>query len=290
MKNGRNIWVSLAFVLLASLILVGCGGSKASTQDDPYSTAAQDDYDEIERLLGITPEDKENSSSSDTESGEDEDLLDILQIDQDDNSQGDFVDSGSEPAVESNALDNLQDDVTDAADQARENEEKMADLRAQTMIEEDEVPAVTSSRDLNPDPDPVYTPPVATGSIGSDFEYEQRYQDGFNLFQQRQYRDAISVFESLLASKTTHSLSDNAQYWIGEAQYALGDYRAAILAFEKVFTFSQSNKNDYAQFKLGQCYYHLRENERALQEFQSLLDNHKESDLISKAQQYMAKL
>ena len=228
MKNGKNIWVSLAVVLLASLILVGCGGSKATTQDDPYSTTAQDDYDEIERLLGITPEDKEGGASTDTDSGDDEDLLDILQIDQDDNSQGsDFVDEGSEPAVESSGLDNLTDPANDAADQARENEEKMADLRAQTMIEEEEVPVVSSSRDRTPDPDPIYTPPAATGTVSSDFEYEQRYQDGYNLFQQRQYRDAISVFESLLASKTTHSLSDNAQYWIGEAQYALGDYRAS---------------------------------------------------------------
>ena len=288
MKNGINIWRSLAVLLIASLILVGCGGSKQTTQEDPYANTAQDDYDEIERLLGITPDDQ-NSDDASTDDGEDEDLLDILQIDNEDDSQNesDFVEV--EPAVNSNGLDNLQDTVNDAADQARENEEKMADLRAQTMIEE-EVPVVSSSRNRTPDPDPIYTPPPATGTVGSDFEYEQRYQDGFNLFQNRQYRDAISVFESLLASKTTHSLSDNAQYWIGESQYALGDYRAAILAFEKVFTFSQSNKNDYAQFKLGQCYFHLRENERALQEFQSLLDNHKESALIDKAQQYMARL
>ncbi len=93
-----------------------------------------------------------------------------------------------------------------------------------------------------------------------------------------------------MATDTHHSLADNAQYWIGECYFALGDYRAAILAFEKVFTFKQSNKNDYAQYKLGLCYYKLGDKKRARQEFQNLLDNYPDSPLVEKARKYLMQL
>ncbi|RMG24882.1 MAG: outer membrane protein assembly factor BamD, partial [Methanobacteriota archaeon] len=123
-----------------------------------------------------------------------------------------------------------------------------------------------------------------------DVEYEQRYQAALSLFNKRQYRAAIEQFEALVAANPNHSLADNAQYWIGECYYLLGDYRAAILAFEKVFTFKNSNKNEDAQYKLGLCYYNLKDRERARQEFQTFIDNYKNSKLIRKAEEYLARL
>ena len=70
----------------------------------------------------------------------------------------------------------------------------------------------------------------------------------------------------------------------------MGRYREAIMAFEKVFTFKFSNKNDYAQFKIGQCYYQLGDKQRARREFQELLDNYPDSELVPRAREYLSKL
>ena len=85
-----------------------------------------------------------------------------------------------------------------------------------------------------------------------------------------------------------HSYADNAQYWIGESYYAMGRYQEAIMAFEKVFTFPQSNKNDWAQFKIGQCYFKMGDREQAQQEFQQLIDNYSDSELVPRARDYLA--
>jgi tol-pal system protein YbgF len=97
-----------------------------------------------------------------------------------------------------------------------------------------------------------------------------RYQEGRNAFEGKNYEAAIQYFESLLSMSTTHSLADNAQYWIGESHYALRQYDAAIIDFEKVLTFPKSNKNVDSQFKLGMCYMKKGNSAKAAEEFERL--------------------
>jgi tol-pal system protein YbgF len=130
---------------------------------------------------------------------------------------------------------------------------------------------------------------VAVGDVAPG-EYQQTYQEGLDLFHARNYKQATSVFESLLASDANNSLSDNAQYWIGECSYAMGQYKKAIIDFEKVFTFPKSNKNDAAQFKLGLCYMRLGDSQKAKEEFQRLLDVYPKSEYTKRAQEHIASL
>jgi len=116
-----------------------------------------------------------------------------------------------------------------------------------------------------------------------------RYQEALDVFHQHEYRQAINQFEQLLATDMNNDLSDNAQYWIGECYYAMGQYQEAIMAFEKVFTFRFSNKNDYAQFKIGQSYFKMGDKERANQEFQQLLDTYPDSELVARTRSYLSK-
>ena len=85
-----------------------------------------------------------------------------------------------------------------------------------------------------------------------------------------------------------HSLSDNCQYWIGESYYALGNYQQAITAFQNVFTFSNSNKDDDAQLKLGICYIRLNDEEQAKREFEKLVNNYPTSEYVNIAKRYIA--
>ncbi len=62
---------------------------------------------------------------------------------------------------------------------------------------------------------------------GADALYQQSYDD----LLRRRFESAQSGFEQFLQSYRTHQLAGNAQYWLGEAHYARGDYRAAAAAF-----------------------------------------------------------
>jgi tol-pal system protein YbgF len=121
-------------------------------------------------------------------------------------------------------------------------------------------------------------------------DYQGNYDRGLEHFHSRDYRSAIEVFESLLATSANNSLSDNAQYWIGESHYALGQYDKAIIDFEKVFTFPKSNKDDDAQYKLGLCYMRKGDNVKAREEFQRLLDLYPKSEYISRVKEKLNSL
>ena len=266
-----------SFVMFAFLaVFSSCAGSKSSKKTETPPAASQDDesYDEIEKLLGITPEDKAGTKPA----NEDDNLIDLLrEKEQKDQKQANTESpktAGQPPKVEPTKNPVVE---TTPVQPPKESE----NVLSQTQIRKNrQQPPVT----------PVETAPTYSYSPSSGSEYEARYNDALDLFHARRYREAIDQYEALLSTSTTNSLSDNAQYWIGECYYALGDYRAAILAFEKVFTFKNSNKNDFAQYKLGLCYYQLKDRERARQEFQTLVDNYQNSSLISSADKYLSKL
>jgi tol-pal system protein YbgF len=120
--------------------------------------------------------------------------------------------------------------------------------------------------------------------------YEERYNHARQLYEARKYKQAIQEFAALLSTSTRDRLSDNAQYWLGECYYGLRAYNQAIVEFEKVFTFNQSDKNDAAQLKLGLCYLRIGNVEKAKIEFQKVIDNYPSSEYIPKAQYYLQTL
>ena len=98
------------------------------------------------------------------------------------------------------------------------------------------------------------------------------------------------MFESLLASSSTNKLSDNAQYWIGESHYALKRYDEAIIDFEKVLTFPNSNKKPDAQYKLGLCYLRKGDNQKAAEELNRLRELYPNSPYSARAAELLSKL
>lgn len=270
--------VLFALAALLTAFLSACAGSKPDEQSGEADPNA--DYSEIEQYLGLTEEDRQDQSQS---SGDDE----LLQLLSGDSEAADPPAAQQKPAADPAEVDRLVTEKRRLEDSLREKDQTISILRAQIMSMEEE------QRTAAPAEQAPRQPMVVTAQPGmSDSEYEYQYQSGYELFQNRQYRDAMQVFESLLASRTDHKLSDNAQYWIGESYFALGDFRAAVLAFEKVFTFENSNKNEDAQYKLGLCYMRLDDRQRAREELQSFLDNdsYTNARLRTRAQDLLSQL
>jgi tol-pal system protein YbgF len=276
----RKIFISIITISISMLLLISCGSSRQEDdmRGDADDAAKQQELDEIEALLGITPEEK-GQGEPEKKSGKDDDQLGLLS-------------AGAVPVTQSatESQPPLQAPASDAeVDELKkqiENKDRLiTDLKAQVRAQSDQIYQLETQKQASG----TQTVTVAVGDV-SPAEYESRYQEGLSLFHANQYREAIQVFESLLASSTNHSLSDNAQYWVGECHYALREYNKAIIDFEKVFTFPKSNKNDAAQFKLGLCYIRMGDSGKARQEFQRLIDVYPQSEYVNRAQDHLSSL
>lgn len=131
------------------------------------------------------------------------------------------------------------------------------------------------------------------GSVASTItpaQYQELYQQAYDTYNQKEYQQAIPEFTKVIEADPNGDLSDNAQYWIGECYYGMSNFNRAIVEFEKVFTFKNSNKDDDAQLKLGLCYLNLGQRQKAREEFQRLVDFYPNSEYRQKATEYLQQL
>lgn len=263
----------LIISLLSAFLLFSCGSTRKSTEGEATDeeTARQKELDEIESLLGVT---NDQSDSQKKQTGKKDDTLGLLDAKD--------VPMQQEQATAKAQTPEADKQVSDLKVQVEKKDLMINDLKSQLKKQSEQIYQLESQKQAQPRVS--YTP--VGGDVAAE-EYDQRYQEALSLFNDRNYQNAIETFESLLASQANHSLADNAQFWIGECHYALGQYKKAVIDFEKVFTFPKSNKNDAAQFKLGLCYLRLGDKDKAREEFQRLVDVYPKSEYLKRAQTHL---
>jgi tol-pal system protein YbgF len=83
-------------------------------------------------------------------------------------------------------------------------------------------------------------------------ERESLYAAAYETFKEGNYDKARTEFENFLKLHPRTEYSGNAQFWIGECYYHERQYEKAILEYEKVVTnFPEGNKVPYALLKQG---------------------------------------
>ncbi len=101
---------------------------------------------------------------------------------------------------------------------------------------------------------------AAGGSAASGNDDKAAYQAAFDLLKNSQYDAAIAAFQKFLVSFPDSTLADNAQYWLGEANYVNKSFTEAQAAFQKVVDkYPQSRKLPDALLKIGYCQYELKD-------------------------------
>lgn len=153
-----------------------------------------------------------------------------------------------------------------------------------TITQETEVPVFQAQETKQP------------ATSGTIVRFEEEYNSALEAFRAHQYRDALQRFEGLLQKDRNNALSDNSQYWIGECYFALKDYKQAIIAFDKVLFFPNSNKHADAQFKLGYTRYKMGEMDLAKEELNRMIEQYSDSkqeqelSLVRRAQSLLAEI
>ncbi|WP_455210472.1 tol-pal system protein YbgF [Kaarinaea lacus] len=108
-------------------------------------------------------------------------------------------------------------------------------------------------------------PPV-TAMVSPQTKQLQReaYDRAFNLLKDGRYELAIASFKAYLETYPNADYADNAQYWLGEANYAQRRYDVALQEFNKVLdNFPKSTKRADAMLKMGFSYIELGKTEDA---------------------------
>jgi tol-pal system protein YbgF len=89
----------------------------------------------------------------------------------------------------------------------------------------------------DPAPEMAALPPAfgaATApNAGDASNAKQLYETAYGYLMQRDYAAAQGAFEDFLARYPQDSLAGNAQYWLGEAHFVRGEYKAAASSFLK---------------------------------------------------------
>ena len=100
---------------------------------------------------------------------------------------------------------------------------------------------------------------AATASAGDDKDGAQKYTAAFDLLKEGQYSKSVSAFDSFLKSYPNSKYADNAQYWLGEANYVSRQYKTALDAFQTLIAkYPESKKIPGARLKIGYTYYELK--------------------------------
>ncbi len=98
----------------------------------------------------------------------------------------------------------------------------------------------------------VIASPGAAGGAGSAATEQAAYTQAFDALKSSNYTAAISGFRSFLSTYPASPIAENAQYWLGEAHYAKGEYDQAATAFRTVGErWPNSRKSPDALLKLG---------------------------------------
>ncbi len=117
------------------------------------------------------------------------------------------------------------------------------------------------------------------------------YEQALKSLDNRDYKGAIARFREFLKKYPDSAYANNAQYWIGEAYYALRQFDQAILEFDTVRRkYPKGDKVPAALLKMGFAFAELGDKVDARLILQELLDRYPQTEEASKAKQKLKTL
>jgi tol-pal system protein YbgF len=115
-------------------------------------------------------------------------------------------------------------------------------------------------------------PPVNANPAPVGVSPQKAYDAAFNDYTGGQYDLAIAGFEFYIKSIPTSPRADDAQLNIGNSYFAMGNFRDALTALQKVISdYPQSDSVPQAYYKLGQSYEGLKQVDLARRAYETLL-------------------
>lgn len=119
----------------------------------------------------------------------------------------------------------------------------------------------------------------------------RRYETAYRELRNGNYQLALINFREFIDRYPRTSLSDNAQYWIGEAYYAQAQYAVAIDEFRKVIDeHPGEDKEPAAYYKIALSFKSLRDPTTARRYFEFLIERFPQTEEAKLAREQLAEL
>lgn len=175
--------------------------------------------------------------------------------------------------------------------------ETLASLQAQ--LEEVTRRSAARGRDVPPPPPPARSDTSGTGGTGEPPPSRPAEMPDPNRLYESAYLDvtrgdyplAIEGFNTYLQYYPNTELSDNAQYWVGEAYFALQDFPSAAREYQKVIdNYPKGDKLPAALLKLGEAHQSQGDTQAARTTLERLVKDFPRSEEARLAKERLASL
>ena len=124
-----------------------------------------------------------------------------------------------------------------------------------------------------------------------DKDGSQQYSAAFELLKQGEYKKSIAAFEAFLSSYPQSKYADNAQYWLGEANYVSREYKKALDGFQTLIArYPESSKIPGARLKIGYTYYELQNWSAAKEALTQAAKLYPDTTVAAKANERLARI
>jgi len=158
-------------------------------------------------------------------------------------------------------------------------EEPIANLDPPDILEEQKLPEQSPGPSAEPESQTAPVPP------------ETIYNNALSSYNNADYDQAVSAFNSFADKFPDHDLADNALYWAGECYYARKNYSAAIISFKKVVTrYPEGSKIPDAFLKTGYSYLAMDDKENARLFLKKVITNFPFSPAGAKAEEMLKRI
>lgn len=295
-QTGKIIGMSVTWLLLTVVGLFTVCSSQAphvNTDDRLVTNADLDEAykQELEQKLRFLDDKAMNAPKATLADDELAEVLDVLGIDRGAAAPATAPKGtkGAEDFLTDELFLKLETEIAQLERLSRSKDQVIDSLKLEVQEAGHQLAALSSLRQQPPVATTLTasaTPVVSRSTDGAN-NFKLSYQDALDDFYTRNYRRAIGKFQALLQGNIKDDLSDNAQYWIGECFFALGDYYRAIAEFQRVFAFQDANKVDDAQLMIGLSYMRAGDLQTARTEFTTLLSSYPTSEYVAKAQRFL---
>ncbi|HTN71117.1 MAG TPA: tol-pal system protein YbgF [Methylomirabilota bacterium] len=131
---------------------------------------------------------------------------------------------------------------------------------------------------------------LAEGNMAESEAIRKEYEAAWRSLDKKDYKGALARFKDFLKKYPKSKLAGNAQYWIGECHYALKEFDQAILEFDAVRKYPQSEKVPAALLKQGFAFAELGEKVNARLILQEVIEKYPQSPEAVRAKQRLKTL
>lgn len=127
--------------------------------------------------------------------------------------------------------------------------------------------------------------------VAGDSDGQEAYSKAFALLKEGQYEQSITMFEAFKANYPNSKYADNAQYWLGEANYVSRDYKKALTEFQQLIAqYPDSPKNQGARLKIGYVYFELKNWSAANEALQQVISLYPDTTVAKKANERLQRM